>query len=198
MQGKLTDSNLPANQSFQNGKTASPDLLNDVRILIEKSRLEVAIIVNTELTILYWEIGTRIRKEILQESRAEYGKRIVHALSAILKNEYGRGFQEKNLWKMIQFAGIFVNREIVVSLTRQLSWTHFTALIPLKEPLKRDFYAEMCRIEKWSVRTLRKKIDSMLYERTALSRKPEETIKHDLAALREDDRITADLVFRDP
>ena len=88
--------------------------------------------------------------------------------------DYGTGFGVKNLRRMIQFAEVFPDEQIVVSLIRQLSWTHFIALIPLEKPLQRDFYAEMCRIERWSVRTLRKKIDSMLYERTALSRKPEE------------------------
>jgi len=99
---------------------------------------------------------------------------------------------------MIQFAEVFPNKEIVVSLIRQLSWTHFIALIPLKDDLQRDFYAEMCRIERWSVRTLRKKIDGMLYERTAISKKPDKLIEKDLAALREEDKLTTDLVFRDP
>ncbi|MEA3222190.1 MAG: YhcG family protein, partial [Thermodesulfobacteriota bacterium] len=105
---------------------------------------------------------------------------------------------EKNLRRMIQFAEVFPDKEIVVSLIRQLSWTHFIALIPLKDDLQRDFYAEMCRVERWSVRTLRKKIDGMLYERTAISKKPEKLIEKDLAALREEDRLTPDLVFRDP
>ena len=78
---------------------------------------------------------------------------------------------------MIQFAEVFPDKEIVVSLIRQLSWTHFIALITLKDDLQRDFYAEMCRIERWSVRTLRKKIDGMLYERTAISKKPEKLVK---------------------
>ena len=99
---------------------------------------------------------------------------------------------------MIQFAEVFSDKKIVVSLIRQLSWTHFIALIPLKNDLQRDFYAEMCRIERWSVRTLRKKIDGMLYERTIISKKPEKLIEKDLAALREEDRLTPDLVFRDP
>lgn len=180
------------------GNSNSADLLNDVRLLIERSRLETAVTVNAGLTMLYWEIGTRIRNDILQEKRAEYSKRIVQALSEQLIHEYGKGFQEKYLRRMIQFAEIFPEKEIVVSLIRHLSWTHFIAIIPLKEPLKREFYAEMCRIEKWSVRTLRKKIDSMLYERTALSKKPEKTIKLDLEALRDEDKIIPDLVFRDP
>jgi len=99
---------------------------------------------------------------------------------------------------MIQFAEVFPDKEIVVSLIRQLSWTHFIALIPLKDDLQRDFYAEICRVERWSVRTLRKKIDGMLYERTAISKKPEKLIEKELAALREEDRLTPDLVFRDP
>ena len=56
----------------------------------------------------------------------------------------------------------------------------------------------MCRVERWRVRTLRKKIDGMLYERTAISKKPEELVKKELSALRDEDRITPDLVFRDP
>lgn len=79
-----------------------------------------------------------------------------------------------------------------------MGWSHFVELITLKEQLKRDFYAEMCRVERWSVRTLREKIGGMLYERTGLSRKPEELARQELAALRTDDTLSADLVFRDP
>jgi predicted nuclease of restriction endonuclease-like (RecB) superfamily len=98
---------------------------------------------------------------------------------------------------MIKFAEIFPDIEIVVTLSQQLSWSHFLAILPIKDQLKRDFYAQMCHIEHWNVRTLRKKIRGMLYERTAISRKPEETIKNEIAELREDDRLTPDLVFRD-
>lgn len=99
---------------------------------------------------------------------------------------------------MIQLADVFPDEQILVSLIRHLSWTHFIALIPLKDSLKREFYAEMCRMERWSVRTLRRKIDSMLYERTALSRKPEKLIEQELETLRQEDLLTPDLVFRDP
>ena len=71
-----------------------------------------------------------------------------------------------------------------------MSWSHFRELLPLEKPLQRDFYAEMCRVEGWSVRTLRRKIDSMLYERTAISRKPEAVIRHDIDALRKKDQLT--------
>ena len=173
-------------------------LLADVREMIVQAREGVARAVNSGLTLLYWQIGDRIRREVLREKRAEYGKEIVSALGRQLEQEFGRGFGDKNLRRMIQFAEVFPDREIVVSLIRQLTWTHFIALIPLNKPLQRDFYAEMCRVERWSVSTLRKKIGGMLYERTALSRKPEKLAALELKQLREEDKLTPDLVFRDP
>jgi predicted nuclease of restriction endonuclease-like (RecB) superfamily len=173
-------------------------LLAEVRGLILEARQQTARMVNTGLTLLYWQVGDRIQREVLQEKRAEYGAEIVRALSTKLEAEFGRGLGEKNLRRMVQFAEVFPDREIVVSLIRQLTWTHFIALIPLKDPLQREFYAEMCRIEHWSVRTLRSRIGSMLYERTALSKKPEKLIEQELKKLREEDRLTPDLVFRDP
>lgn len=183
------------------GLAAAPDsspLVDDIRRMIEATRSSVATTINAGLTMLYWHIGKRIREEILLEERAEYGQEIVVSLARQLTAEYGRGFEEKNLRRMIQFAEVFQQEEIVVSLIRELSWTHFLALIPLKDPLQREFYAEMCRVERWSVRTLRKQINSMLFERTAISRKPEEVIRHELDTLREQDRLSPELVFRDP
>ena len=139
-----------------------PVLLGDIRHLIEQARRWTATAVNTNLTMLYWEIGVRIHQDILHGKRAEYGRQIVHALSAQLTNEYGSSFKEKNLRRMIQFAEVFPDKQIVVSLTRQLSWTHFITLIPLKDSIQRDFYAEMCRVERWNTRTLHAKIQGML------------------------------------
>src|SRR3989442_16025338 len=99
---------------------------------------------------------------------------------------------------MVQFVEAFPDPQIVGALTRQLTWTHFVLLLPIKDQLKREFYAEMCRVERWSVRTLRQKIGGMLFERTALSRKPEELAKQELAKLRTTDQLSPDLVFRDP
>ena len=154
-------------------------LLHEVKHLIEQSKKQIAVSVNSALTLLYWEIGQRINKETLSAGRAEYGKQIVSTLSRQLASEYGSSFSEKNLRRMIQFAEVFSDKEIVASLMRQLSWTHIRELIPIKDTLKRDFYIEICKLEKWSVRTLRECIQSMLYERTAISKKPEETIKND-------------------
>ena len=173
-------------------------LLADLRDLILQAREGVARAVDSGLTALYWHIGQRIRQDVLKEKRAEYGAQIVAALGRQLETEFGRGFGEKNLRRMIRFAEVFPDREIVASLMRQLTWTHFIELMPLDKPLERDFYGEMCRVERWSVRTLRQKIGGMLYERTALSRKPERLAALELKQLREEDKLTPDLVFRDP
>ncbi|MEM7130284.1 MAG: PDDEXK nuclease domain-containing protein [Chloroflexota bacterium] len=179
-------------------RPSADELINDVRQLIEETRLAVASTVNSGLTMLYWRIGKRINSDILRYERAPYGKQIIVTLAHQLTLEYGKGFSEKSLRRMMQFATFFPNEEIVVSLVRQLSWTHFLALLPLKDELQRDFYAQLCRIEGWSTRTLRQKIDSMLYERTALSRKPEALIRQELETLRQEEQLTPDLVFRDP
>ena len=173
-------------------------LLADVRELILQARAGVARAVDSGLTTLYWHVGQRIRQDILKEKRAEYGRKIVSALGTQLEMEFGRGFSEKSLRHMIRFVEAFHDFQIVSALLRQLSWTHFVSLIYLDDPLKRDFYAEMCRIERWSTRTLEKKISSMLFERTALSRKPEKLAALELKQLREEDKLTPDLVFRDP
>ena len=180
------------------GLTAPAKLLRELRDLIEAARGAVAQAVNSGQVVLYWQVGHRLRTEVLGARRAGYGERIVVAVAARLTAEFGRGFTDKNLRHMIRFAEAFPDREIVYALGRQLSWTHFRRLIYLDDPLKRDFYAEMCRIERWNTRTLEKKIGGMLFERTALSRKPEQLAREELARLRDEDRLTPDLVFRDP
>lgn len=175
----------------------SDELVADLRTMIDSARERAAAAVNSELVMLYWGIGERIRREILRGRRAEYGKQIVAAVSRQLTAEYGRGFASKSLMHMVRFAEIFPEAEIVSALPRQLSWSHFLEIIYLKDPLQRDFYIEMCRIEKWSTRTLRSKIRGMLYERTAISRKPDALAQKELAALRDEDCMSPDLVFRD-
>ncbi len=183
----------------QGGGLALPaDLLSDVRRLILQTREAVAQAVNSALVLLYWQIGQRIRTEVLKEKRAAYGEEICSTLSNKLRCEFGEGFSRPNLTRMIRFAEVFPDREIVAALSRHLGWSHFVEIIPLDDQLQRDFYAEMCRFERWSVRTLRERIRGMLYERTALSRKPDELIVRELTALREQNELTPDLVFRDP
>lgn len=176
----------------------APVLLADLRRLIERSRQVAVAAVNASLTLMYWRIGQRIRAEVLGGQRANYGEEIVAALSRQLVADYGRSFEEKNLRRMLQFAEIFVSEEIVVTLSRQLSWSHVLVLLPLKDPLARDFYAQLCSIEHWSVRTLRQRVDSMLYERTALSKQPEALIRTELDSLHAKGDVTPALVLKDP
>lgn len=188
-----------APQVSNKGRTATADsLIGDIRALIEETRSAVAVTVNAGLTMLYWRVGRRIQQEILNGQRAEYGKEILPALSAKLTCDYGRGWSERNLAYMVRFAQVFPDSWILQALCAKLSWSHFKQIIYIEDPLKREFYAEMCRVEGWSTRTLEKKIGSMLYERTALSRKPEELARLELESLREADRLTPELVFRDP
>jgi len=173
-------------------------ITTSIKLLIEQSRQNVAISVNSEITFLYWNIGKRINEEILNNSRAEYGKQIVAKLSLQLIDEYGKGWGEKQLRQCMQFALVFHDEQIVYALRRQLTWTHIRTLIYMDDPLKRAFYIEICKLEKWSSRQLQERIQSMLYERTAISKNPEQTIQNDLELLKTEQKLNADLVFRDP
>ncbi|MBU0710953.1 DUF1016 family protein [bacterium] len=175
-----------------------PEFINDLRQMIDEARRFVAVAVNTGLTMLYWRVGKRINDEILKGNRAEYGKQILATVSQELMTQYGDGFSYSALTRMIKFDEVFPDKSIVATLSQTLSWSHFRELISLEKPLQRDFYAEMCRVENWSVRVLRDKIDSMLYERTALSKKPDELVKAELQKLRDKDQITPNLVLKDP
>jgi predicted nuclease of restriction endonuclease-like (RecB) superfamily len=173
-------------------------LVGELCSLIEQSRAAAARAVNSELVWLYWKVGRRLREHVVGEGRAAYGEQIVAEVAAVLSAEYGRGFSKRNLHYMLRFAEVFPEPEIVHALRAQLSWTHLRELIALDDPLKRRFYVELCRHEGWSTRTLQEKIAGMLYERTAIARRPEVVVKEALDALGEDGRMTADLVFRDP
>ena len=167
--------------------------------MIDQSKQKLAVAVNATMSELYWQIGKRINQEMIQYERNEkYGKQIVAKLLRQLETEYGSSFSEKNLRRMMQFATVFQDEKIVVSLIRQLSWSHIKELIPISEKLKREFYIQICIHEKWSVRVFRERIQSQLYERTAISKKPELTIANELSTLQNEKQLTADLVFRDP
>jgi predicted nuclease of restriction endonuclease-like (RecB) superfamily len=180
-------------------KIISPNnLLTELRGLIEQARQHLALTVNSTLTMLYWHVGQRIQREALKDGRAGYGEQIVSTLSTQLVAEYGKGFAEKSLRRMVQFSEAFPDENIVATLSRQLSWSHFVELLPLDKPLQRDFYSEMCRIERWSVRTLRERIGSQLYLRTAIAKKPEAVVQAEISHLRAGGQMSPDMVFRDP
>ncbi len=180
------------------GPVNADALAGDIRRLISEARAGLAVTVNATLTMLYWRGGQRIRPEVLGGARAEYGEQIVVSLAQQLEAEHGRGFSVKNLRHMLRFAEAFPSEDIVYALSRQLSWTHLRSLIYIDDPLKREFYLEMCRNEGWSTRTLQDRLDSMLFERTALSRKSDELLAEELTALRERGELSPGLVLKDP
>ena len=173
-------------------------LLSELRGLIESARQQVAQAANATLTMLYWHVGQRVQREVLKNERAEYGEQIVSTLSIQLVAEYGQAFGERSLRRMVQFAEVFPNENTVATLSRELSWSHFIEILPLKQPLEREYYAELCRVERWSVRTLRERIASQLYLRTAIAKQPDAVVRAEISHLRDDGQMTPDLVFRDP
>ena len=172
-------------------------LLSDLRSLIHSARLRLATAVNATYTVLCWQVGRRLLRENLQAGRAAYGKQILATLSQELTAEFGAGFNYTALTRMARFAEWVTDEQILATLSQTLSWSHFIELLPIKDPLARDFYAEMCRIERWDVRTLRLKIGGMLFQRTALSKKPQAVISAEIEKLR-DGQMSPDTVFRDP
>ena len=175
-----------------------PELLYSIIGLIDQTRHFVAKTVNQELTLLYWKIGKTINEEILKNDRADYGKKLIKNLSEELSSRYGTGFNKRNLHSFIKLNSIFQDFTIVHTVCAQLSWSHIRTLIYIENDIKREFYIQMSVHERWSVRTLQERIDSMLFERTAISKKPEETIINDLALLKSEKQISPDLTFRDP
>lgn len=171
----------------------------DLASLIAESQKRVAVAVNAGLTQLYWSVGQRLSREVLGGDRAAYGKRVIDQIGARLAADFGCGFEAKNLRRMIKFANLFPDPQIVASLMRQLTWTHFLEILPLKDANARAYYARVAGEERWSVRHLRQRIDAKDYERSALAAlrqgQPESSLQapvDDIAAL------TPALVFKDP
>jgi predicted nuclease of restriction endonuclease-like (RecB) superfamily len=173
-------------------------LLSDLSQLIDATRQRVARTVNAELVLMYWKIGARIRQDVLGEERAAYGEQIVSTLSRQLSADYGSGFSRQNLFHMIRFVEAWPDETEAAQLAQHMGWSHFKEILYLENPVQQRFYAQMCRVERWSVRRLRDRVRSMLFERTAISKQPETLIHRELEQLRETDRVTPDLVFRDP
>jgi predicted nuclease of restriction endonuclease-like (RecB) superfamily len=173
-------------------------LFSNISMLIQQSRQRVAITVNAELTMLYWNIGKHIKTEILNNKRAEYGKEIVVTLSKQLTGNFGKGWSVRQLQNCLRIVETFPDEQNMHALRAQLTWTHIKSIMYIENELKREFYIELCKNERWSSRQLDERISSMLFERTAISKKPEETIRHDLQLLHDNQNLTPELVFRDP
>ena len=186
-----TDNNL---QILQQPESAV--LFNDVCLIIDQARRHVATYVNVEACLMNWHVGKRIKEDVLYNQRAEYGKQILKNLSVKLTERYGTGWGTEKLQHCVRSAYLFSEDDIMYAARTQLTWTHLRSLMSLKDSLERQFYMEMCRIEHWDTRTLDEKIDSQLYQRTAISQRPEEVIRRELKELREEDTLNPDIVFR--
>jgi len=174
----------------------SPELYSYVCQIIDVTRFRIATTVNAEVCLMNWNIGKRIKEDVLYNQRAEYGKEIIKNLSSKLTEHYGKGWSIYKLQHCVRSAYTFSEEEIVYAVRTQLTWTHLRSLMAIEDELKRKFYLEMARIEHWDTRTLDQKIDGMLYERTALSRKPEELIKQELEQIQTTNSLSPDVVFR--
>lgn len=171
-------------------------LYDDVCAIIDDARYRVAVYVNSEVCLMNWHVGKRIKEDVLFNKRAEYGKKVLKLLAEKLKARYGSGWGYEKLKHSVRAAYTFSEEDIRYAVSTQLNWTHLRSLMYIDNPLKRQFYMEMCRLERWNTRTLNEKIDEQLYERTAISHRPEDVIKADLQHIRENNRIVPDIVFR--
>lgn len=149
--------------------SSEQELVAQVSALIEGARESIASYANATLTMTYWQIGSIIDSEVLGAGRAEYGAQILVTLSQELTGRFGRGFDEPNLNRMVKFSRLFPDREIVVTLSQKLSWSHFLALLPLRSDDARAFYAEAAVAGRWTVRDLRRAISRKVYERREIA-----------------------------
>ncbi|KJR23109.1 putative cytoplasmic protein [Vibrio vulnificus] len=173
-------------------------LSQEVAALIRSAKQRAAAAINNEITLLYWQVGNRIRQEVLGGERADYGKQVIATLASELTAQYGKGWSKRNLAQMVKFAEVFTDAHIVQTLSAQLSWSHFVILCAIDDPLKRDFYTSMAMQERWSTRTLDERIGALLFERTAISKKPDETIVAELTELRVSGQYNKNLLLKDP
>ncbi|HDF7637441.1 TPA: DUF1016 family protein [Vibrio parahaemolyticus] len=173
-------------------------LSQEVAALIRSTKQRAAAAINNEITLLYWQVGNRIRQEVLGGGRADYGKQVIATLASELTAQYGKGWSKRNLAQMVKFAEVFTDAHIVQTLSAQLSWSHFVILCAIDDPLKRDFYTSMAMQERWSTRTLDERIGALLFERTAISKKPDETIVAELTELRVSGQYNKNLLLKDP
>lgn len=187
------------NELLKNNNGFINTLMQDLHQIVDNARKNVAFAANQELTMMHWRIGERINREVLGNERAKYGKQIVAQVARQLREDFGtQGFDDKSIRRMMQFASEFTDEKIVSQLARQLSWSHFVEVLPIKDPLAREFYLTLSATNRWSRNQLRNEIDSLLYERTAIATKPDDLVKRELADLRNDNVMSPDLVFKSP
>lgn len=174
------------------------NVYDQISQMIELRKHRAKIMVNSEIIAMNWSIGKCLQDNVLKGEKGEYGQKVIAEIGRKLSSEYGNGFNKSTLFRMIQFYNEFPDVETVATLSQQLSWSHFVELLPIKDKTKRDFYTIMCINENWDVRKLRERKKSMLFERTLISKKPENTIKNDLVQLSDKKKMSIDLFLKDP
>ncbi len=147
---------------------AEEALFGDVSGLVEQAQRRTSVAVNTQLVGLYWQIGKRVREDVLGGERAAYGQDVVKRLASRLSERYGRGYSWRNLFRMVKFGELYPSPEILPTLSAKLGWSHITEILQLADASERDFYATTAANESWSVRVLRERIASQLYARTVV------------------------------
>lgn len=180
------------------GSDNKKQLYNKVSELIQSAQNYLHKTVNSAMVLLYWNIGKSIQEEVIKNEKAEYGEQVMQTVAKQLTHQYGRGYSYRNLYRMLRFFEFFPNENILTTVSSKLSWSHIVEVIKQKDPLKREFYITLSINEGWSVRQLTSRIDSMLYERTAISKKPDETIYKDLKQLSVNKEMSVDLFLKDP
>jgi predicted nuclease of restriction endonuclease-like (RecB) superfamily len=170
-------------------------LFENIVALVEKTRHKVALFLNAETTLLYWSIGFFIQTELKQKGEVTYGKQILVTLSQQLTERLGKGFSYSALTRMVKVAQCFDEKNIA-TLSQQLSWSHFIELAGVENETKRLFYTQFAINHQWNIRVLRKEIDALLFERTAIATKPESIISESLNALDTKKEFNSELVFK--
>lgn len=144
-------------------------LLLDLQAIIHRGKSQAQAAVNSALTLTYWQVGKRINEAVLKGERAAYGEQVIEQVARGLWVQFGKGFEAKNLRRMMKFAEVFRDSDIVAPLVRQLSWSHFLILLPLKTHEARLFYATQALDGCWSKRELTRQVERKAFERSSIA-----------------------------
>ena len=162
---------------------------------IEQSKRTIAVYLNSEVSMTYWKIGKYIAGELDAIGEEKYGSKIVATVSQQLTEQFGKGYTRAGIFRMVKVARTFPEAEIVATLSRQLTWSHFIELAEVSDPTKRLFYQQMSILYHWSVRQLRDQEDKMVYERSLIAAKPEDEQVKVLTTVADGD-ITPDVILK--
>lgn len=173
----------------------STRITDGVGNIIEQSKRTIAVYLNSEVSMTYWKIGKYIAGELDAIGEDKYGSMIVATVSRQLTEQFGKGYTRAGIFRMVKVARVFPEAEIVTTLSRQLTWSHFIELAEVSDPTKRLFYQQMSILYHWSVRQLRDQEDKMVYERSLIAAKPEDEQVKVLTTVA-DGEITPDIILK--